>query len=225
MTTPTINKFSQGRKRLVTGCVAGLLLSMSVHCFAQNVSAGELFPKPNANGSSSANASVSSITVPSIVPPEIARVHARGELVVTMPCVDNPPFFYLRGEELVGLEVNMAKKIAKEPNVGIRFDRSAKTFNELADLVGRGEADLRISKLPRILARAQKAHFITHYLTLNQALILNRLEFARISGNKAASKIVKNLKGGLAVINKSSLADFVARNFPKAKIKAHANWE
>jgi ABC-type amino acid transport substrate-binding protein len=225
MTIPTINKFSQGRKRLVTGCVAGFLLSMSVHCFAQNVSAGELFPKPNANGSSSANAAAPKIAVPSIITPDFARVHACGELVVAMLGVNNPPFFYLRGEELVGLEVNMAKEIPKELNVGIRFGRPAKTSNKVADLVGRGEEDLGISKLPRILARAEKTHFITPYLTLNHALILSRLESARISGNIAASKIIKNLRGSLAIINKSSLADFAGRNFPKAKIKAYANWK
>lgn len=225
MTIPINNKFSQGRKRLVTGCVARFLLSMSVHFFLQNVFAGELFPKPSVNGPSSARAVASSTAAPSIVPPDIARVNALGELVVAVLSVDKPPFFYLRGEELVVREVNTAQEIAKGPNVGIRFDRSVKTFNEAADLVDRGEADLGISKLSRVLARAQTAHFITPYLILNHVLILNCLEFARICGNKTVSKIIKNRKGNLAVINKSSLTDSAARNFPKVRIKIYANLE
>ena len=224
MTMLAIKKTFQGQKRLLTGCIAGLLLGVSAHCFAQNVSSGALLPKPSANGLSSVNAIAPNIVTPSVVPPDIARVHARGELVVAMLGIDNPPFFYLRSDELVGLEVDLAKDIAKELKVEIRFDRSAKTFNEVADLVARGEADLGISKLSRTLARAQRVHFTTPYLTLNHALILNRLEFARISGNKTASEIIKNFKGSLAVINKSSFADFAARNFPNAEIKAYANW-
>lgn len=221
---PTININSPRRKRLVTGCIAGFLLGISTYCFAQAAPAGALPSKPSANGLSSVSTVAPNIATPSVVPPDIARVRARGELVVAMLGVDNPPFFYQRSGELVGLEVDLAKDIAKELRVGIRFDRSAKTFNEVVDLVARGEADLGVSKLSRTLARAQQVHFTTPYLTLNHALILNRLEFARISGNKTASEVVKNFKGSLAVIDKSSFADFAARNFPSTEIRAYANW-
>ena len=89
--------------------------------------------------------------------PDIARIVNRGELVVAMYRVDQPPFFYVKGGELMGIEVDLAKAIAKELKVSVRFDRSPATFNEVVDVVARQDADLGISKLSRTLARAALA--------------------------------------------------------------------
>ncbi|WP_242523484.1 transporter substrate-binding domain-containing protein [Thiocystis minor] len=67
--------------------------------------------------------------------PDMARIVARGELVVAMADMDIPPFFYLRDGRLVGLEVEMARDLAHELQVAVRFNRQAKSFNEVIDLV------------------------------------------------------------------------------------------
>jgi polar amino acid transport system substrate-binding protein len=156
--------------------------------------------------------------------PEIARIFNRGELVVAMLGVDTPPFFYKKNNQLVGLEVDLAKAIARELKVSVRFDRSAKTFNEVVDMVARQEADLGISKLSRTLARAQKISFTDPYLRLNHAFILNRVKFAEYAKGRPVTTAIRDYKGTLGVIANSSFADYAVRYFPQAKVHAYASW-
>jgi ABC-type amino acid transport substrate-binding protein len=156
--------------------------------------------------------------------PEIARIFNRGELVVAMLGVDTPPFFYKKNDKLVGLEVDLAKAIARELKVTVRFDRRAKTFNEVVDMVARGEADLGISKLSRTLARAQKISFTDPYLRLNHAFILNRVKFAEYAKGRPVTAAIRDYKGTLGVISNSSFADYATRYFPQAKVRAYPSW-
>jgi ABC-type amino acid transport substrate-binding protein len=157
--------------------------------------------------------------------PDISRIKQRGELVVAMLATDTPPFFFERNGELVGLEVDLAKSIAKALNVEIRFNREAKSFNEVVDLVAQRRADLGISKLSRTLARAQIVHFSQPYLTFNHALVINRVAFARLASNMRVEDVIREFNGSLGVIARSSFLDFAKLNFPKAKVTEYPNWK
>lgn len=159
-----------------------------------------------------------------LLAPDIARIVDRGELIVAMLGVDSPPFFFERDGELSGLEVDIAHEIAQELKVKVRFDRSAKSFNEVIDIVGSQQADLGISKLSRTLARAQVVRFSDPYLTLKHALVLNRVAFARMAGDKPVPDVVRSFNGTIGVIAKSSFADFAVRNFPLAKVRTYPGW-
>jgi ABC-type amino acid transport substrate-binding protein len=156
--------------------------------------------------------------------PDIARIVNKGELVIAMLGVDTPPFFSMQGDKLVGLEVDLAKAIAKELKVAVRFDRSAKTFNDVVDIVARGEADMGISKLSRTLARAQRISFSEPYLRLAHSFILNRVRFAEYAGDVPLPSAIRQYKGSLGVIAKSSFADYAQRNFSRADIREYPNW-
>lgn len=156
--------------------------------------------------------------------PDIARIVSRGELVVAMLGVDTPPFFYEKNGELIGLEVDLAKAMAKELGVKVRFNRSARTFNATVDLVARGEADMAISKISRTLARSQMISFTQPYLTLNHALILNRVSFAQFARERPVTDVIRRYNGTIGVISKSSFQDYAARYFPKAKVKDYPSW-
>lgn len=158
------------------------------------------------------------------VPADIARIRQRGELVIAMLATDTPPFFYEKDGQLVGLEVDLAKAIARELKVEVRFNREAKSFNEVVDMVAQRRADLGVSKLSRTLARAQIVYFSQPYLALNHALVLNRVAFARLANNEKVEDTVRQYKGTLGVIAKSSFSDFAKNNFPKAKIIEYPNW-
>ena len=147
---------------------------------------------------------------------EIARIVERGELVVAMLGVDTPPFFYTKDAQLVGLEVDMAKAIASELKVKVRFDRQARTFN--------GGADLGISKLSRTLARVQTVSFSNPYLTLKHALVLNRVRYAALAKQRELPEVIRDFNGTIGVIVKSSFADYARRNFPKARLVEYQNW-
>ncbi len=156
--------------------------------------------------------------------PEIARILQRGELVVAMLGTDTPPFFYMRHQRLQGTDVEMARDIAKELGVAVRFDRSPKSFNAVVDKVSRGEADLGISKISRTLARARSVLFSDPYLTLHHALVLNRLEFAKLARERSPVEAVQDFNGSLGVIAKSSFHDFAKANFPKASVREYPGW-
>jgi len=159
-----------------------------------------------------------------LLAPDIARIVTRGELVVAMLGVDTPPFFYEKKGELVGLEVDLARAIGKELGVKVRFNREAKTFNAVVDIIARGEADMAISKLSRTLARTQIISFSQPYLTLNHALILNRVKFAQFAKDKPLPQVIRNFNGTIGVIAKSSFSDYAQRNFPKAKVQEYPGW-
>lgn len=177
--------------------------------------------KPVATKDAPASAGAPVITP---VPADIARIRQRGELVVAMLATDTPPFFYEKDGQLVGLEVDLAKAIARELKVEVRFNREAKSFNEVVDMVAQRRADLGVSKLSRTLARAQIVYFSQPYLALNHALVLNRVAFARLANNEKVEDTVRQYKGTLGVIAKSSFSDFAKNNFPKAKIIEYPNW-
>ncbi|HEX8988546.1 MAG TPA: ABC transporter substrate-binding protein [Rhodocyclaceae bacterium] len=158
------------------------------------------------------------------LPPDIARIVARGELVVAMLGTDTPPFFYERDGELHGIEVDLARSIGRELGVKVRFDRSARTFNQVVDIVAAGDADLGISKLSRTLARMQAVRFSDPYLSLGHALILNRLSFAQLAGTRPLPEVVRDYRGTLGVIAKSSFADYARTNFPHAHVVEYPGW-
>lgn len=159
-----------------------------------------------------------------LLAPDIARIVKRGELRVAMADLDTLPFFYRDGDRLAGLDVEMAKALARELEVEARFDRRPHSFNEVIDLVARQEADIGISKLSRTLARAQRVRFSEPYLRLKHALALNRLAAARLAQDRPIQRLVRNFDAPLGVIANSSFADFARRNFPKAELRAYPDW-
>lgn len=160
-----------------------------------------------------------------LLAPEIARIVNRGELVVAMLQVDSPPFFFFDDNgRWTGLEVNLAQAIADALGVKLSINRNASTFNAVVEQVARGEADIAVSKISRTLSRAQSIAFSQPYLTLNHALILNRMKFAQLARGRELPEAVRGFDGSIGVIAKSSFADYARRNFPKAKIEEFPTW-
>lgn len=160
-----------------------------------------------------------------LLAPDIARIINRGELVVSMMSSDNPPFFSNNKKgELVGTDVDLSKLIAKELGVPVRFDRSAKTFDAVAEVVAAGQADLGISRLARTLKRGQMVHFSSTYMRLGHALLINRIRFAELAGDRPVAQVVRNFTGTISVIANSSWEEFGRRNFPNAKLVPFPTW-
>jgi ABC-type amino acid transport substrate-binding protein len=197
------------------GCLAALLAL----CWAAHAPAAAQPVSPDALGA------LVRVDNGRLLAPEIARIVQRGELVVAMLRVDTPPFFFFNSHgQWVGLEVNLAQAVADELGVKLRVVHEAGTFNAVVDQVARGEADIGISKLSRTLARAQTIAFSTPYLTLNHALILNRIKFAQIARGRELRDVMRSFDGSIGVIAKSSFAYYARRNFPKAKIEEFPAW-
>jgi polar amino acid transport system substrate-binding protein len=156
--------------------------------------------------------------------PDILGVIDRDVLRVAVPAFDSPPFFYTVDGELQGLDIELAKGIGVELNVDVEFDRSAKTFNEVVEIVTLGQADIAICKLSRTLHRARYVRYTLPYVVFKHALALNRIEFAELAHGREAEEVIRNFEGTIGVIAQSSFADFARRNFPKAEIVELPSW-
>ncbi len=156
--------------------------------------------------------------------PDIARIVTRGELVVAMLINDQPPFFSVKNGVLVGTDVELAQRIAKELGVPVRFDRTAKTFDAVAEVVAAGQADLGISRLARTLKRGQYVHFSNTYMRLGHALLVNRVRFAELAGDRPVPEVIRNFNGTIGVIANSSWEEFGRRYFPRAKLVTFPTW-
>jgi polar amino acid transport system substrate-binding protein len=161
------------------------------------------------------------------IAPDIQRIKSRGVLIVALHSVDQPPFFFVnKKNELTGLDIEISKGIADGLGVKLKFNRNAKSFNDLIDIVDRGEADIAVSKLSRTLSRAQIIAFSTPYITFRQALILNRLELAKKApSNEDIVPFIKDFTGKIGVIANSSYVNYAKKNFSRATIVELPTWD
>lgn len=162
----------------------------------------------------------------SIYPPDIKRIKDRGEFVVAMYFNDIPPFFmHDENGNFYGLDVELARDIADKLGVKVRFDRKAKTFGEIVDMVVNHEADAAISLLSRTLKRAEKIRYTKPYIVLKQGLIINRLSFEKLTKNKSIINTLNQKQSVIAVKKGTSYVDFSHRIFPDAVIKEYPEWD
>lgn len=163
--------------------------------------------------------------VPS-APPDITRIVQRGKLIVAMTSFDVPPFFMNDASgRFYGYDVGLAEGIAKSLGLPVEYNRNGKTFNEVVDIVVRGEADLAISKLSLTMARAMRVRFSNPYLVLRHGLLVNRLDLAKLAKGKEVVDVIRDFEGSVGVLANSSFVDYAAEFFPKAKVVQFKSWE
>jgi ABC-type amino acid transport substrate-binding protein len=160
-----------------------------------------------------------------LLAPEFARIASRGELVVAVLAVDQPPFFQERDGQLSGLDIDLARDLAQKLHVKARFNRDATTFNGVVNLLAKGHADVAISKLSRTLPRTQIISFSTPYLRLNRALLLNRVKLAQLLRGRSLSDVIRAYDSSIGVVGNSSYLAYAQTNFPKAQITQYPTWE
>lgn len=158
---------------------------------------------------------------------EINEIKERGYLRVAMTAVDQKPFYYRdKAGEMAGLDVQIAKGLAKSLNVRLEINREAQSFGALIPLVESGVVDCAISKLSRTLARSQRVIYSNPYITFKQGLLFNRVELAkRATNDEALVDYIKNFTGKLGVIQNSSYARYAKQNFPNATVIGFPSWE
>lgn len=160
------------------------------------------------------------------VAPDIQRILDRGTLIVAMTSFDVPPFFMTDADgRFYGLDVSLAEGIAQAMGVEVEYNRNGNTFNEVVDIVVRGEADLAISKLSLTMARAMRVRFSTPYLVLRHGLLVNRLDLAKLAKGKEVVDVIRDFDGRVGVLANSSFVDYAAEFFPKAKVQQFKSWD
>lgn len=160
----------------------------------------------------------------SLAAPDIARIRNRGELIVAILNKDTPPFVQEKDGELVGVDIDLVKKIAEALRVSLHFDRSATTYDEIVQQVSLGKADLGVSKLARTMKRAEYVLFSNSYMYLEHALLINRLAFASLARDRPLKSVIKNFNGTIGVLAGSAFEEFAHTNFTAAKIVPFKAW-
>ncbi len=152
-------------------------------------------------------------------PPDIKRIIDRGKIIVAMLDEENPPFFmHDEKGDFVGLDVDLAHDIASKLGVQVEFNRKAKTYDGVVDIVFSGEADVGISNLSKTLERAKRVLFTDTYLTLYKTLVVNRLEAAQRRWGSDVMKALNDKNVKIGTLKESSYITFAQELFPLAII-------
>ena len=187
--------------------------------------AGVAAPSPALPSTSSMPAGLVELPDGRLLAPDIARIVQRGELVVAVLGVDQPPFFESRNGELAGIDIELAREIAGKLGVAVRFDREANTFDGVVELLARGRADIAVSKLSRTLARTEVIRFSKPYVNLKRALLLDRVKFAALLNGRTVPEVIRSYDGTIGILAGSAYTDYAAENFPKATVRPYATWD
>jgi len=158
--------------------------------------------------------------------PEIKAILDRGYIVFAMTASDVKPFFYKHEQtgEFIGLDVEIAYAIANRLGVKAVFNRNPPTFDSVVTAVINKEADVALSKLSLTIRRAELIRYTQPYIVFRQALLINRLEYAKHGTEEQLPHFIRNFRGNIGVIVNSSYHNFAMINFPNANIITFNNW-
>jgi ABC-type amino acid transport substrate-binding protein len=162
-------------------------------------------------------------TVP--LPTDIAAIKKANVLVVAMTKKDVPPFFSGEGDNIHGLDVEIARRIGVLLGVPVQFRRDAESFAEVVEQVRDGKADIAVSKLSVTGPRLQVVRFSDPYVKLKQSLIVNRLWLSQNSQGKETYQVIRDFNGKISFIKNSSYDTFARINFPNATFLPEEKWD
>jgi ABC-type amino acid transport substrate-binding protein len=162
-------------------------------------------------------------TVP--LPPDIAAIKKANVLIVSMTKKDNPPFFSGEGDDIKGLDVEIARRIGILLGVPVQFRRDSESFAEVVEQVREGKADIAVSKISVTGPRLQVVRFSDPYIKLRQSLVINRLWLSQNSQGKEVYQVIRDFNGKISFIRNSSYDTFARINFPNAQFLPEDKWD
>lgn len=179
-----------------------------------------------------------------VYPPDLQRIRDRGKLIVAQAGKMRPGFFNYDDEltymneasvvcadkegklhRVVGVDIELARKLADELGVELAVDRSPPDFDAACQAVAVGQADVAISKLSITSKRAQYVHFTRPYITLRKGVLINRLEETRAGRGPKVLDLCNHPSAKVGVVGPSSFVDFAKRLFPKAQLTIYSTAE
>jgi len=173
--------------------------------------------------SAHAVAQMAGSTIP--LPTDIAAIKKANVLVVAMTKKDVPPFFSGEGDNIHGLDVEIARRIGVLLGVPVQFRRDAESFAEVVEQVRSGGADIAVSKLSVTGPRLQVVRFSDPYVKLRQSLVINRLWLSQNSQGKETYQVIRDFNGKISFIKNSSYDTFARINFPNATFLPEEKWD
>ena len=159
--------------------------------------------------------------------PDIKKIIDKKKLVVAIYKEDVAPFYYTVDGKTVGLDVDLAKEIAKtiHPDIEVVVNRKPTSFNDVIDVVSKGEADVGISFLSYTAQRSRKTHYTkSPYIIVRTALLINRSLSAQYPEDSTLKKLFsKKYEHTICAVDGSSYVDMAKRIFPNVKLHLSKN--
>ncbi len=153
-----------------------------------------------------------------VAPPDLRRICEQGELRVARYRGERPPFFFHRDGEAVGFDVDLARDVAARLGVSYREMATAESFDAVVEMVASGRADVGISKLSATLGRARKVRFTGPYLTVYQALLVNRLS---VPGGGDPFRVLDAPGFVIGALAGSAYVGFAEASFRRAEVRPY----
>ena len=150
--------------------------------------------------------------------PVLDRILKKGELVVGMSG-DQPPLnVTARDGRIIGLEVDIASRLASD--MGVKLRLATMPFAELLPALSEGKIDLILSGMTMTTKRNLKTAFAGPYYVTGKAFLTKQKTIASLKnadGIDAPEYIVTALKGSTSQM-------YVEKILPKARIVTTANY-
>lgn len=150
----------------------------------------------------------------------------RGYLEVAVLNHDDLPFIHFDPADstLSGYDIDLARKIAHYLGVECRFKPMAANYNELADLIAQGRADLAIGYLSFTPERAKHVLFTEPYVQFKMGMLINRMYLSRKLKYRTEEDIIKNFTGTIGVEPGAAYEEYARLIFPEANIITYTSW-
>lgn len=171
----------------------------------------------SASASASASASSASASASSAAAGDIKLI-ADGKLTIaTSP--DYPPFENLENGEYVGLDIEIAKAVAKE--LGLEPEFKTLQFDAIIPAIAAGgQADIGISGFSVDPERAKEIDFTNSYYIDDQAIAV--MNDSAITDANADEEL--NKEGVIIAVQSGTTGEaYVQENYPKATAQAYGN--
>jgi ABC-type amino acid transport substrate-binding protein len=158
---------------------------------------------------------------------DLTQIIDSKKVVIAMVDRDFPPFItQTKGGGLEGLEVDLARDIAKELGVTLEI---AKTdhFDDVIDIIASGKADIGLSNLSITCDRAKHVKFTNAYRKLGIILLINRMKIAarKLTAGIQNLEELKNTTDTIGVIERSAYETAALKYFPNAKVKTYDRYK
>ncbi|MEJ2716710.1 MAG: ABC transporter substrate-binding protein, partial [Deltaproteobacteria bacterium] len=128
------------------------------------------------------------------------------------------------GRRLVGCDIALATRIAKELGVRLQLDRSAKDYDSVCRKVALGKADIGVSMLSITLKRAQYLRFSSPYAVVRTGVLVDRLAVSKSHATHNVLGFCKQEGAKIGIIAGCSYVGFAREVFPRAHFVSYQNF-
>ncbi|MCK4869558.1 MAG: amino acid ABC transporter substrate-binding protein [Gammaproteobacteria bacterium] len=160
-------------------------------------------------------------------PHDIQQIKQRGYLIVAVPTLRYPPFFYLdKNNKLAGFDIRLAKDVAHRLGVKVKFYHVPKTFDDVAVAISAKKADLVFCNFSETLTRAQFIRYSEPYLTMHLTILVSRSWAAQHKLTASSGQLVRYFKSKpllIGAMEGSSYVKDAEHLFPHATIKTFSS--